>query len=404
MPRFYTYLIGDGSLMLTADQMLSLPYFFTKIADPRRAQGRRHQLSTVLGIAAGAVLCGARTYVAISDWAEGLGIKARKRFGCRRRNGGMTVPSVSTFRNVLTKMEPSQLDHALQDWNETYGQQDKSLAIDGKTMCNAVDKKGWQPHIMSVIGHQTKNCYTQKKVGTLPPKGDDEAKRTNEIKTAKPLLDAIDIAGKTITADALLTQTALAEYLVKREADYHFTVKGNQPTLLADLTLYFQDRMAPAFVTCDGADHGRVETRKIWVTSELNNYLKFPHVAQAFVIERQRWHKKTGESSTELAYGVTSVSSDRADAEKVLATNREHWCIENSCHHILDTTFDEDHSTIRTGFGPENMTRLRRLAIGLIKSKGVTNVARKTRQLNLNVRNVLDYLRMTQNSCSSKLK
>jgi hypothetical protein len=54
-------------------------------------------------------------------------------------------------------MEPGHLNHALQGWNETYGQQDKSLAIDGKTMCNAVDDKGWQPQIMSVIGHQTKN-------------------------------------------------------------------------------------------------------------------------------------------------------------------------------------------------------------------------------------------------------
>ena len=68
-----------------------------------------------------------------------------------------------------------------------------------------------------------------KKVGTLPVKGSDEEKQTNEIKIAIPLLDCIDIRGKTITADALLTQGALARYLVEeRKAHYHFTAKNNQ--------------------------------------------------------------------------------------------------------------------------------------------------------------------------------
>jgi hypothetical protein len=145
-----------------------------------------------------------------------------------------------------------------------------------------------------------------KKVGTLPSTGDDEAKRTNEIKIAIPLLDAIDIQGKTITADALLTQRDLAKYLVEtRGAHYHFTTKGNQATLFDDLKLFFEDRKEPDFITYDPPDHGRIETRKIWITSELNSYLNFPHVGQAFVIERLRVNKKTGETSTpELAYGI----------------------------------------------------------------------------------------------------
>jgi predicted transposase YbfD/YdcC len=357
----------------------------------------------VLSLAAAATLCGARSYLAVSDWAEALGTKARQRFGCRRRNGRVTVPSVSTFRNVLMRIPPGDMDRATQLWSESYGPQDESLAIDGKTMCNAIDEKGWQAHIMGVVGHQTKRCYTIKKVGTLPPKGDEEAKRTNEIKTAAPLLDSIEIAGKTITSDALLTQTEFAKYIIKREADYHFTVKGNQPTLLADITLHFQDQKEHDFETCDAA-HGRVEVRKITVTSELNDYLKFPHVGQAFRIERTRYKKTTRESSTEVIYGITSVPFDRANAEQVLATNREHWAIENCSHHILDTTFDEDRSTIRTGFGPENMTALRRFAIGLIKSKGVTNVAQKIRQISSNTRSVFDYLRMTENSRGRKKK
>ncbi len=149
--------------MLQAEQMRSLPEFFADIPDPRRTHGRRHRLPTVLAIAAAAVLCGMRGYKAISDWANSLGQKARERFRCRREQGRYVVPSESVIRNLLIRVDPLQLDRALQRWNEAYGKQDQSLAIDGKTMCNAIDEQGYQTHIMSAVGHQTKNCYTQKK-------------------------------------------------------------------------------------------------------------------------------------------------------------------------------------------------------------------------------------------------
>ncbi len=151
-------------LMLSADHMHSLPRFFGDIPDPRRAQGRRHGLPAVLAIAAAACLCGMRGYKAMADWAQALSQKARERFGCRIENGRRVVPSESIIRNVLIRVDPVHLDKALNRWNEVYGKEDKSLAIDGKTMCNAIDDNG-QAHIMSVIGHETKICYTQKKWG-----------------------------------------------------------------------------------------------------------------------------------------------------------------------------------------------------------------------------------------------
>lgn len=230
---------------------------------------------------------------------------------------------------------------------------------------------------------------------------DEEVKRTNEIKTAIPLLDAIEIKGKDITADALLTQRTIADYLVGREAHYHFTVKGNQPTLLADIAFYFEDRQEPAFIDRAPADHGRIEIRKIWTTTELNGYLNFPHVRQAFAIERQITEKKSGKAARETVYGVTSRGPEEADPKRLLTINRGHWAIE-SCHYMLDWNYDEDRSRIRCGHGPENITRLRRFAIGVIKSKGPRSVAQKMRELTLNVRMVLDYLRMTRNSCRVK--
>jgi predicted transposase YbfD/YdcC len=218
---------------------------------------------------------------------------------------------------------------------------------------------------------------------------------------AIPLLDAIHIQGKTITADALLTQREFAHYLIQRGAHYHFTVKGNQPTLLADIELFFRNRKEPDFIDTQPPEHGRIETRKIWITTELNDYLNFPHVGQAFAIERHSTDKKTGKSSCETVYGITSCSSEQVNAQTVLATNRAHWSIENSCHYIIDWNYDEDRGRIRTGYGPENITRLRRFAVGVIKSKGVSSVAQKMRQLTRSVRAVFDYLRMTENSCPS---
>jgi predicted transposase YbfD/YdcC len=236
----------------------------------------------------------------------------------------------------------------------------------------------------------------------LPIGGDEELKRTNEIGMAIPLLDAIDLQGKDITADALLTQRKLADYLCrKRKAHYHFTVKGNQATLFEDIKLYFQDRQEPDFIAYDPPDHGRIETRKIWTTTELNAYLDFPHVQQSFLIERESVEKRTGQTSHDIAYGITSRNPKEANAQQLLAINRGHWCIENSCHYILDWNFDEDRSRIRTGYGPENISRLRRFAIGVIKAKPVRSVAQKMRQLTRNVRLVFDYLRMSRNSCAS---
>ena len=162
------YRTGGTKMMLKAKQMESLPSFFAQIPDPRRAQGRRHRLPTVLAIAAGASLCGMRGYEAISDWAKSLGKNARRRFGCYWAKGHYIVPSKSIIRDVLIRVDPVHLDRALQRWNQTYAQHDESLAIDGKTMCNAIDDQGYQTHVLSVVGHQTKNCYTQKKWGPCP--------------------------------------------------------------------------------------------------------------------------------------------------------------------------------------------------------------------------------------------
>ncbi len=213
------------------------------------------------------------------------------------------------------------------------------------------------------------------------------------------MLDAIDIKGRTITADALLTQRDLAAYLVARGANYHFTVKLNQRKLHEDITLHFRHQPgAPAFVSTGKGEHGRIETRKIWTTTTLNDYLNFPHVRQAFMIEREALCKKTGNISRETIYGVTSKAADQSTPAQILADNRGHWSVE-SCHWIIDWNYDEDRSQIRTGHGPENITRLRRFAIGILKGKKTNEtIPAMMKNLMWNIRAVFDYLKMTRNS------
>lgn len=150
-------------MMLAAEHMSALPDYFKNLKDPRRSQGRRHPLPVVLAIAAGATLCGMDGYKAMAGWAKDLSARARERFGCRIENRKRLVPSESVIRDVLVRIDPDELNQALQRWRADYGQDDQSLAVDGKTMCNAIDEQGRQTHIMSVIGHESAECYTQKK-------------------------------------------------------------------------------------------------------------------------------------------------------------------------------------------------------------------------------------------------
>jgi len=211
-------------------------------------------------------------------------------------------------------------------------------------------------------------------------------------------LEPLDIAGKTITADALLTQRKLATHLIERNAHSVFTAKDNQPTLREDIRLIFAGRGKPDFSEPLTLAHGRIEQRCIWTSTDLNDYLDFPGVGQVFAIERLTIEKTTGETTTETVYGLTSHTPGSADAAAVLAFNRSHWTIENGCHYILDWNWDEDRSTLRTGHGPENITALRRFAIGAIRSKSRDTVAATIQRLARNVRLVFDYLRMTDNS------
>ena len=132
--------------------------------------------------------------------------------------------------------------------------------------------------------------------------------------------------------------------------------------------------------------HGRLEQREIWASTELNDYVNFPHVAQVFCIRRTTTDLegkvlKGRKSTTETVYGLTSLSPQQASPARLLAYNRGHWQIENRLHHVRDMTYDEDRSQVRRAQRPHAMASLRNVAISLLRLAGAQNIAAATRHL-----------------------
>ena len=150
---------GGPKAMISADTMRSLPDCFADIDDPRRRQGRRHPLPTVLAIAAGATLCGARGYRAMAEWAEDLSPRARERFRCRHRNRRYEVPSEFVIRDVLVRVGPDQLDRALQRFQADGG----DAADDAEPAVGKIGGNQYQVHILGAVGQRSGVTHTRKK-------------------------------------------------------------------------------------------------------------------------------------------------------------------------------------------------------------------------------------------------
>ncbi len=204
----------------------SLFELFNTMNDPRRRAGQRYPLACILGICAAAVLSGARDYQAIADFSAGLTKQQRRRLRCWRdpRTGKYQVPTKTTFWNVLTSIDPAELDMRLGQWLcNLDGAATDALAIDGKTVKGAWTSSQRQLHLFSAFAHDSSVVYAQCAV--------DE--KSNEITHVETLLDEVALDGKVVTADAMHTQRSTAHYLVQeRGADYLFTIKKNQPELL----------------------------------------------------------------------------------------------------------------------------------------------------------------------------
>jgi len=121
--------------------------------------------------------------------------------------------------------------------------------------------------------------------------------------------------------------------------------------------------------------------RRIWTTTELNKYVEFPYLLQIAKLERYRQDVKTGKSSSETVYLITSRGPKRLDARGLLETQRRYWSIENRLHYVRDWNFDEDRSQIRTGRTPWVMATLRNTAVSLLRLHQHHAIATALREL-----------------------
>jgi hypothetical protein len=189
------------------------------IKDPRMPRGIRHSITSTLAISICATLSGARSFVAIGEWAQDLTQELLQKFGCRYHpdKRKYIAPSEPTLRRHLQSIDANELDQVVNKWLAEQADPG-AIAVDGKTLRGAKNKV----HLLTALLHKEGVVVGQRRVDA----------KTNEITEFKPLLKPLDLKGKVVTADAMHTQVAHARYVVEnKKADYLFTVKGNQGTL-----------------------------------------------------------------------------------------------------------------------------------------------------------------------------
>lgn len=135
-----------------------------------------------------------------------------------------------------------------------------------------------------------------------------------------------------------------------------------------------------------------MEVRRIWTSTELNEYVNFPHCRQVARIERITTVISTGKIRQEQVAIITSQSADEVPPAQLLDRARNHWSIENRSHWVRDVTFDEDRSQVRTAQGPRMMAILRNLAIAIIRLLGFDCVPTGLRKFAQRPRLVLNAL------------
>ena len=322
------------------------------VTDPRDRRGVRHCLTAILCLSVVGVLAGCRTLEAMREHVADLGPDD---LGDLDLEEGRALPSESTIRRVLERVNADDLDARVSSWLRTrvgaIGGR-RVIAVDGKTMRGARTGDNPAPHLLAAPGRASGVVVGQRRVSD----------KSNEIPALPELLAPLDLDGALITADAMHTQKGTAEWIRSRGAHYLLTVKDNQPGLKRELEkLPWKD--VPSTSVPDGS-HGRRVRRTIKAV-EAPAWIDFPGAAQVIRIRRTRTVK--GRKHIEVVHLICSLPPTDARPEQVAAWARGHWTIENRLHWVRDVVFDEDRHQLRTANGPQIMAALRNLAISLIR-------------------------------------
>jgi len=322
-------------------------------------------------------MCGARSQSAIAEWGQNYGARWLSRLGIRRRRG----PSQPTLHRIFKGLDCARLEQCVTRWAEHVlaacaapAAVLEGLALDGKTLRGSAQQGAAQSHLVSALSHRLGVVVAQLGVSD----------KSHELGHLEPLLDALVLDGRVITADALHTHEDVARAITQRGGDYLLPVKGNQPILRQDIALVFAhaqelaDTIGQAQTTDQHGD--RIETRRLCASTALEGYLSWPGHAQVLELRRRVTNKRTSETRSEVVYGITSLAPERATPAQLLRLWREHWHIENRLHWVRDVTFDEDRSQVRVGHAPQVMAALRNVAISMLRLCGAENIAAACRR------------------------
>jgi len=337
---------------------------FQDLVDPR-VEGRcEHKLIDMVMIAICAVICGAESWVGIETFG-----KAKENWLNQHLELKNGIPSHDSFGRLFAMLDADAFQKSFMRWVEavfviTKGQ---VIAIDGKTLRRSHDKRLGKGaiHMVSAWASENGIVLGQRKVDS----------KTNEITVIPELLRLLDVAGCLVTLDAMGCQKDIAQTIRDEKADYLLQVKDNQANLRLDLEDWFVHGDQQAFQGMNMTYHetirktsGRVEIRRCWAIADpvamehIRHYEGWTDLQTIVRIQRET---RIGDQTThDTAYYISSLDND---ARRILSASRHHWAIENSFHWVLDVTFREDDSRIRSGDAPQNMAVLRTLALNILK-------------------------------------
>lgn len=339
--------------------------YFSVIRDPRVERNKLYPLHEVIVITILAVIAMAQGWEDIQGYA-----KAKENWLRRFLPLEHGIPHHDVYRRVMTRLDPSEIEACFMNWVRAIKREYKReiIAIDGKTVRGHFKSGGKALHLVSAWATENRLVFGQVKT----------EEKSNEITAIPTLLEKLALEGCIVTIDAMGCQYKIAGRIVKKKADYLFSLKGNQETLHEDVKEYFSDLdfSAPAgenrhirfsTVSTHDEDHGRVEDRDYAVSDDVAWLIKrhpgWKTIGSIGMVESGR--EINGQTAIERRFFVSSLP---ADAEQFAKAVRGHWSIENSLHYVLDVAFGEDGSRLRTDNGPENMAILRKLALTVARA------------------------------------
>jgi predicted transposase YbfD/YdcC len=361
----------------------SLYTYFERVSDGRKPKGKLYSLSLLLVLMMLAKLSGEDKPSGIADWvAHRIDQLYEMKILPKKR-----APSHMTYRRVLQNtISAEEFEQLMCEYHQAClaSQKKLVLSMDGKTLRGTIpagELRG--THLLSVYVPEQGLVLSEAKVD----------QKENEIVVAPQVLKQVPLSGAIVIGDAMHAQREISSQILEADGDFIWTIKGNQPrTAWAIEKLFVQEVYnlklgAPLSKHCRRLSrvhkgHGRIETRTLMVSTELNDYLNWPGVAQVFRLERTRWHSRYRGKTRQVIYGLTSLSLQQAPPDKLLALVRKYWGIENGLHYRRDVTLHEDATRLTVGNSGQNMAILNNLVIGLCSKQGFQNLAKARRLFN----------------------